>query len=127
MPRLSYRETVKVYHPTSTETSPVHYALMAEQVPVLIRPLGAGGAMAESAAFAPNDRQQLTVTHRGRCEYSQLITERPHAAILVSDTDGRQFLVARVRYGEAVRGGTAREMVLSLQELYPPISNLGTT
>jgi hypothetical protein len=125
MPRLSYRETVKVYHVTSTETSPPHYALMAEQVPVLIRELGAGSAMAESAAFGANAHQPLSITHRGRCEYNALVTERPEAALLVSEADGRQYLVARVRYGPAVRGGHSWEMYLSLEEQYPLRTNLG--
>ena len=127
MPRLSYRETVKVYHVTTTETSPPHYALMAEQVPVLIRELGAGSAMAESAAFGANPHQPLSITHRGRCGYNALVTERPAAALLVRDRDGKQFLVARVRYGDAVRGGNSREMYLSLEEQYPLLTNLDIT
>ncbi len=120
MPRSTYRELFDVYTTAQRETSPEDWVLIASGIPALVVELGAAAALQAGALL------NEAVTHRGHCSYTTQVKERPDASLLVSQEDGRQYLVLRIHEGRHLRGGHG-ELTLDLNRKVSRFTNLRRT
>jgi len=126
MPRLTYREKFDVYRVDADENSPEDWVLIGTDLAASVKPMGAFQSLQENAAFNVDNNRRFNITHRGRCMYNSLIECRPDARLLVSQEDGKQYLVVAARQGRRYRGGHgALTMALAIQE--PPTYRLKRT
>ena len=120
MPRSTYRELFDVYTTASREASPEDWVMIQGGVSLNV---------AELSAFAAIQAKQLleeAVTHQGHCAYTTAIKEKRNASLLVSQEDGRQYLVLRIHEGRHLRGGHG-ELTLDLNRKVPRFINLRRT
>ncbi len=121
MPRLSHRDSVKIYAIDSDSDA---WQLIKESSSLRIAPVSDAAAITEGERYP----RAANITHRGRCDYdADLDTSGANRRLLVRVRDGEQFIVLRWREGRSWRRGGRAGMILSLSVSEPKAHNLYDT